>query len=506
MADLVRIVLKPLGHEVRVERSTPLRDVLFPYGVEFPCGGNAVCEGCKIKVLAGNLAVTPEQENILSRKEVEEGWRLACCCNAAEDITIELEQWEATVLVDETRFEFAPRQGLGIAIDLGTTTLAAQLVDLSSGHVLAVETALNEQGRFGADVMSRIFYAVTERGQKMLEESIRTQLKGMVVNLIASSGADPSLVLDVVIVGNTVMHHLFSGIDVTPLSQYPFESSDYELQRFQAEDLGWGMIPHAAVRFLPCLGSFVGSDILAGILATSVHRSEALVGLIDLGTNGEIVLGNRERLLFCSTAAGPAFEGSCIKMGMRATTGAIAQVTQADGSFRCRVLGPGPPRGICGSGLVDAVAVGLAMQHLGEDGKILKGNGSLTLCPPVEITQGDIRELQVAKAAIAAGVEILLKDLGRSIGDVSKLYLAGAFGNYIDRSNAHRIGLLRVPPEKIEPAGNSALLGAKLALFSGDERVFSEIKQIARHVSLNLDEQFQDIFVGEMSFPLAEEA
>jgi uncharacterized 2Fe-2S/4Fe-4S cluster protein (DUF4445 family) len=505
MADLVRIMLKPLGHEFTVERGTPLQDVLFTYGVEFPCGGNAACEGCKLKVLSGNLAVTPEQENILSRKEIEEGWRLACCCSAEEDITLELEQWEARVLSDETRFKFTPRRGLGVAIDLGTTTLAAQLLDLSSGDVLAVETALNEQGRFGADVMSRIFYAVSEHGQKVLEQAIRTQLKGLVTSLVASAGADPSLVLDVVIVGNTVMHHLFSGIDVTPLSQYPFESPNYGLQRFQPEDLGWSMIPHATARFLPCLGSFVGSDILAGILATGVHRSKVLVGLIDLGTNGEIVLGNRERLLFCSTAAGPAFEGSCIKMGMRATTGAIAQVTAENGGFKCRVLGHGLPRGICGSGLVDAVAVGLTTQHIREDGKILKGNGSVPLCPPVEITQSDIRELQVAKAAIAAGVQILLNDLGRSVEDVNKLYLAGAFGNYIDRTNAHRIGLLRIPLERIEPAGNSALLGAKLALFNGDERVFSEIKQIARHVSLNTDEQFQDIFVGEMSFPLAEE-
>jgi uncharacterized 2Fe-2S/4Fe-4S cluster protein (DUF4445 family) len=505
MADLVHIILKPLGHEVSVERGTPLRDVLFPYGVEFPCGGNAVCEGCKIKVLAGNLAVTPEQGQILSAKEIGEGWRLACCCRATEDVTLELEQWEAAVLVDETRIEFTPREGYGIAIDLGTTTLAAQLVDLSSGTVLAVQTALNEQGRFGADVMTRIFYAVTEHGQKTLEQSIRSQLKGMIGSLVAGAGVEATQVADVVLVGNTVMHHLFSGIDVTPLSQYPFESSQYDLQRFRAADLGWNIIPSAGVQFLPCLGSFVGSDILAGILATGIHRSEALVGLIDLGTNGEIVLGNRERLLFCSTAAGPAFEGSCITMGMRATTGAIAQVTRANGGFNCRVLGAVSPRGICGSGLVDAVAVGLATHDVREDGKIMKGNGSLALSPPVEITQADIRELQVAKAAIAAGMQILLKTLGRSIDEVARLYLAGAFGNYIDRTNAHRIGLLRIPPERIEPAGNSALLGAKLALFSSDERVYSEVRQIAQHVSLNTDEEFQDIFVGEMSFPSTEQ-
>ena len=505
MSDLVRIVLQPLGHEFSVERGTPLQDVLFTYGVEFPCGGNAVCEGCKIRVLAGKLTATPEQENILSKNDIAAGWRLACCCRAEGDITLELAQWEAKVLTDDSTFQFVPRQGLGIAIDLGTTTLAAQLLDLSTGNVLAVETALNEQGRFGADIMSRISYAVTGGGQKALEEAIRRQLGSMVAKLVSSARVEGASVRDIVIVGNTVMHHLFSGINVAPLSQYPFESKQYDLQRFETEDLDWDVVPNAKVRFLPCMGSFVGSDILAGILVTGIQKSHSLMGLIDLGTNGEIVLGNRERLLFCSTAAGPAFEGSCISMGMRATTGAIARVVADHGTFKCRVLGNVPPRGICGSGLVDAVAVGLAMEHIREDGKILKGNGSIALCPLVEVTQNDIRELQVAKAAIAAGVRILLKDLGASEEEVGRLYLAGAFGNYINRSNAHRIGMMRVPPDRIQPAGNTALLGAKLALFNTDEELYADIQKIAQHVSLNVDEQFQDIFVGEMSFsPLAQ--
>jgi len=500
VSDTVRITLQPLGHEFTVERDTPLQDVLFTYGVEFPCGGNAICEGCKVKVLSGELEVTPEQENILSRKDVAEGWRLACRCRAEHDLTLELAQWDAKILTDDSKFEFVPRQGLGIAIDLGTTTIAAQLLDLATGNVLAVETALNEQARYGADVMSRISFAVMEKGQNALEETIRLQLGGMVSKLIGSAGVDGELVQDVVIVGNTVMHHLFCGFDVTPLSQYPFESPRGDLHRITARELDWIAIPNATARFLPCMGSFVGSDVLAGILATGIHRSDALVGLIDLGTNGEIVLGTRDRLLYCSTAAGPAFEGSCISMGMRATTGAIAQVKAEDGSFKCRVLGNTAPKGICGSGLVDAIAVGLSAHRIRDDGKILNSNGSLSLCPPVELSQADIRELQVAKAAIAAGVRILLKDLGATMEDVGRVHLAGAFGNYIDRSNAHRIGLLPVPPERVQPAGNTALLGAKLSLFSAGPTPLSGIQRIAEHVALNLDEQFQDIFIGEMSF------
>jgi uncharacterized 2Fe-2S/4Fe-4S cluster protein (DUF4445 family) len=501
MPDDVRVTLLPLGHEFKVPRGTPLRDVLFTYGVEFPCGGNGVCEGCKVKVLSGNLPLTEEQENMLSRKDASEGWRLACRCKADEDITLELAQWEARVLADESKFDFTPREGFGIAIDLGTTTLAAQLLDLKNGNVLAVETGLNDQGRFGADVMSRVFFAVTESGQPALESAIRKQLGDVVEKLVINSKVDGSRVLDVVLVGNSVMHHLFSGIDVAPFSQYPFDSASIGIQNFEPARLGWRCIPNAHIRFLPCLGSFVGSDILAGILATNIHKSESLVGLIDLGTNGEIVVGNRESLLFCSTAAGPAFEGSCISMGMRATTGAIVQVFGMEDGFECRILGNGAPKGICGSGLVDAVAVGISTRHIREDGLILGGSKVMPLCPPVEITQGDIRELQVAKAAIAAGVRILTKNLGASIADLSKIYLAGAFGNYIDRSNAFRIGLLPVPPEKIQPAGNTALLGAKLALFDQNGDTWSDIKRIVRHVALNLDEEFQDIFVGEMGFP-----
>jgi len=501
MPDHVRIKLLPLNHEFTVRRGTPLQDVLFTYGVEFPCGGNAVCEGCKIKVLSGHLPLTTEQENMLSRKEASEGWRLACKCRADEDLTLELAQWEARVLTDDSKFEFTAQEGLGIAVDLGTTTLAAQLLDLKNGNVLAVETGLNEQGRHGNNVMSRVFYAVTEKGQPELETIIRGQLGMMIEKLIKSSGADRSRVRDVGIVGNTVMHHLFSGRDVAPLSQYPFQPPNIGLAEFSAAQLGWSTVPNAVVRFLPCMGSFVGSDILAGILATNLHKSETLAALIDLGTNGEIVVGSREKLLFCSTAAGPAFEGSCISMGMRATTGAIAQVVRDNGSFKCRVLGNVPPRGICGSGLVDAVAAGLQSGLVREDGNITTESGKLDLCPPVELTQADIRELQVAKAAIAAGFRILTKNLGASVEDIGKVYLAGAFGNYIDRGNSYRIGLLPVPPERIQPVGNSALLGAKLSLFQRGSDVFSKVGNIARHVELNLDEEFQDTFVGEMGFP-----
>jgi len=260
----------------------------------------------------------------------------------------------------------------------------------------------------------------------------------------------------------------------------------------------------SAVRFLPCLGGFVGSDILAGILATRLHESGPLVGLVDLGTNGEIVIGNRERLLCASTAAGPAFEGARISMGMRAATGAISAVSIEGGALRCHVLGNVAPRGICGSGLVDAVAAGLDLGSIQPSGRLGNGtNGPLMLCPPVTLTQNDIRELQLAKGAIAAGIRLLLARWGAEAKDLTRLYLAGAFGNYISRASARRIGLLDFPIEMVKPAGNTALLGAKLALFNADEAAcaYTSVRNRIQHVSLNAEPRFQEVFVEEMTFP-----
>jgi uncharacterized 2Fe-2S/4Fe-4S cluster protein (DUF4445 family) len=264
--------------------------------------------------------------------------------------------------------------------------------------------------------------------------------------------------------------------------------------------LGWKV--GATVRFLPCLGGFVGSDILARVLATGLDQSDPLAALIDLGTNGEIVVGNRERMLCASTAAGPAFEGARISMGMRAATGAISEVGWQNGQWHCRVLGNGTPRGICGSGLVDAVAVGLDNRMIQTSGKITTG-ASIALESPVVLTQRDVRELQLAKGAIAAGFRILLQRWGAAIEDVTRVYLAGAFGNYISRASAHRIGLLAFPPERVEPAGNTALRGAKLALFQqcALDEAYASLRSKTQHLSLNEDEQFQQIYVEEMGFP-----
>jgi uncharacterized 2Fe-2S/4Fe-4S cluster protein (DUF4445 family) len=467
MSRRVRIVLEPLGRTIAVERGASLREVLHAYGVEFPCGGRGRCRGCRVRQSGGSVPVGPEEEDLLTAVEIRDGWRLACRVTVDEDLTLEVGQWQSVILADHSPFEFAPREGFGVAVDLGTTTIVSQLLDLRTGGVLAVRTALNPQTVHGGDLMTRIQVALEGGEQPRLVRELRRGVGAMVSRLLRSAGLDARQLSTVVLVGNTAMHHFFCGIDVAPLAHFPFEPEAMGAQRFGASELGWSLDGDPSVRFLPCLGGFVGSDVLGGILATQMHESETPQVLVDLGTNGEIAIGDRDRILCVSTAAGPAFEGGRIEMGMRATTGAICEVTGDAGALRCRVLGDAKPRGVCGSGLVDAVAAGLELGLIRADGRLVRGD-RLPLAPPVHLTQSDVRELQLAKGAIAAGIRLARARFGGAAADRAPLGLAGAFGNYVNRASARRIGLIDAPDERTRPVGNTALLGAKIALFAND--------------------------------------
>lgn len=499
LSNCVRIRLHPRGQTIEVPRGTSLREVLFPVGVEFPCGGEGYCRGCRVRVIEGELAIDDVQRNNLTLADIASGWRLGCRCRVQGDVTLEVAQWADTVLVDDSQFAFTPRKGYGIAVDVGTTTLAAQLLDLGTASVLAVQTALNPQGAHGSDIMSRVQFALSPEGAAKLRDSIRDTVRSMIMALCVEARLEPEVVRSVTLVGNTVMHHLFCGLDVTPLSVYPYESDHLGAQRYRGSDLGW-TVDEAKVVFLPCIGGFVGSDVLAGVLATGLHEREALEVLVDLGTNGEIVVGNREGMLCASAAAGPAFEGARIQMGMRATTGAISEVRLSDGRLECSVIGGGTPRGICGSGLVDAAAAVVQLGWVKPMGKLADGRTEIELLAPVSLVQRDIRELQLAKGAIAAGLHLLLNQSKQTLDDVAVLHLAGAFGNYINRTSARRIGLLDCPEDKIRAAGNTALLGAKLALFLDLDEI-EPVRQRIKHVQLASDPQFQDSYVDAMAFP-----
>jgi len=494
LSKTTTIRLLPRGAQLVLPRGTALREPLASFGMEFPCGGEGRCGSCRIRVLEGALLVTPEDKSALTEEEIATGWRLGCRARATGSLTLEVGQWVTPILADFEKMTPSVFGGLGIAIDLGTTTVVAQLLDLGSGDVLGVRSGLNPQAAYGADVMSRVAFALRDN---RLTVMVRRFIGKMVSEL---AGDRVHELREVVLVGNTVMHHLFTGLSVESLSHVPFQAFDLREQSFARSDLGWPLPASTRVRFLRCLGGFVGSDILAGILATEISQAGQPMALMDLGTNGEIVLGNRRGILCASTAAGPAFEGGCIRMGMRAATGAISQVFIRDGALECHVIGDTAPRGICGSGLVDAVSAGLKLGAILPNGR-LRNNDSreFPLSQPVALTQSDIRQLQLAKGALACGLRILLDVAGVTIDEVEHLYLAGAFGNYIRILSACRLGLIEVAADKVTPAGNTALRGAKIALLSpGIENKIS-----VTHVSLESHPSFQGAFVDCLAFPPA---
>jgi uncharacterized 2Fe-2S/4Fe-4S cluster protein (DUF4445 family) len=456
-----------------------LADQLFAAGVEFPCGGETACGGCKVRVLAGEVPVTATMRDALSGQELRDGWRLACCASAAERVVVEVEQWSLDILTDEAHVPIEPRTGRGAVIDLGTTTLVVQVVDLTSGAVERVETALNPQARYGADVMSRLQYDMGHPGE--LGRLIRETLGAML-------GGDP--LREVLVAGNTAMHHLFCGLDGEPLTHAPFVSPTLGSYRFADCELAW---PGPAA-FLPCLGGFVGSDLLCGIVATRLDEQTRPHALFDIGTNGEVVVGSAQEIVCASTAAGPAFEGGRIGAGMRAGTGAIDSVHVRDGAFHCHVIGGGAARGICGSGLVDAAACGVELGLAGSNGRLTTADKRLQMSDGVALTQSDIRELQLAKGAMAAGLRMLAG------GGVEKLHLAGAFGNYIRVPSARTIGLL---PEDlpVDPVGNSALRGARMLLLAPSTRHarLKKIAELSRHVELAADPDFQYLYAEMMA-------
>ncbi len=503
MSDRVVIEFAPNGRRVEVERGTELSDVLYADGVEFPCGGTGRCGRCRVRVLGGGVPASADDEALLDDSELAAGWRLACRATAETPLTLEVEQFEAPILLDRSPLVFTPRPGLGIAVDLGTTTLAAQLLDLTSGRVLAAATALNPQATHGADVMQRCRAALEVNGRERLTDLARAAVGSLIARLTATARLEGAAVDTVAVVGNTVMHHLFCGLDVRALAMLPFESAETGLRSFRADQLGWTVSGNPAVHFLPCIGGFVGSDALAGVLATGMHEHDELAVLVDLGTNGEIVVGNRRRLLSASAAAGPAFEAGGIAMGMRAGAGAIDRVTLSRDVLDCHVIGESRARGICGSGLIDAVAAALELGWLEPGGRLDGGLSALPLRDEVRLTQLDIRQVQLAKAAIAAAVKILVTQWGAAMADVTRLRLAGAFGNYVGVAAARRIGLFELAEERIEAAGNTALLGAKLSLFDqgGTGRALSDLRARIEHLSLAALPEFHDTFVDETRFP-----
>jgi uncharacterized 2Fe-2S/4Fe-4S cluster protein (DUF4445 family) len=493
MQQKVNITLEPLGKLIEVNTGTPLIDVLHEFGVEFPCGGKGACGNCKVKLLNGELKVDSVQQQKLDKLKLSDNWRLACQCNAESDITLEISQFENIILADNSTFEFTPKTGFGIAVDLGTTTIVVQLINLENGHILDSVSDINPQAKFGGDLIARI-QSCLDGNKPEMQNMIRQKIGDIIQSILKKH---PVEVANIIIVGNTVMHHIFSNLDVQSLSFYPFNSPNLGIQKFKPKELNWELPAETEIQFSPSIGSFVGSDILAGIAATKMAERKEFSILIDLGTNGEIVVGNSDKIICASTAAGPAFEGAKISQGMRATTGAISSVNFKNDKLQSHVIGNVKAKGICGSGLIDVIAILLNQEKIAMFGEINSGEEKIKIMSGVYLTQQDIREFQLAKAAIAAGVQLLINQLKITYDEIDKVFIAGGFGNFLNIQNVIRTGLIESAEDKIVKLGNTALIGAKMFLFENEDFT-QDILNKTTHINLEADGTFQDVYIDKM--------
>jgi len=427
--------------------------------------------------------------------------------------------WQVTaVLADDVLIDVEPGDTSGsrhaIAFDLGTTTVVATLLDLETGQPKAVRSILNAQQPFGADVISRISATMMDEGALgTLQERAHETLRQLADEVCEEGGVAPSEVYEVVVTGNVTMIQLALGIDPEPLSMAPFTITARRLPEALAADFGLRVHPRAPAVLFPALGAYVGPDIVAGILATGLTLDRRVRLFIDVGTNSEIVLGSSAQALATAAPAGPAFEAAQIRCGMRAADGAIEGVKIVDGEVELTVIGDVEPVGLCGSGLVDAVAelVGAGMlDHSGrfvaESSERLAKIGEETvfyLTDDVFLSQRDVRELQFAKASIATGWTILCKELGIEPDEVSQVLLGGSFGSFLTASSAVKIGLVpKLPLARIVAAGNVAGEGAKIAALSVTERAAANaVLEEVKYVELSGRTDFNDLFIDQLAFP-----
>jgi len=447
--------------------------------------------------------------------------------------------WKVEVLLGETGverqvFDVWPSSGkkavYGLAIDVGTTTVVVQLLDLDSGALVGTAAGLNDQIAFGNDVISRIVASEQRPGGiAELQRAIRETINRLIEELLAKHQLERAQVICACCAGNTVMTQFLLGIKAEALRREPYVPAARHFPVVRAREIGLGLHPRGPLWPLPCTSSYVGGDITAGVLATGMDEAEAIGALIDLGTNGEVVVGGKDWLVCASCSAGPAFEGSGIKHGMFAGPGAIERVEYdpAVDEVRYHTVGGGKPRGICGSGLVDALASLLRAGVIDRAGRIDLGRPTPRVRVAEEepefvlvwgeevgreediaLTESDIHNLIRSKAAVYAGLSVLLKRVGMKPGDLERLLVAGAFGNYLDAENAVNIGLLPdLPLERIRFVGNTSVAGARKALLSSLMREKAgEIAAKMANFELSLEADFMEAYVAGLFLPHTEAA
>lgn len=535
----MKIQFLPMNQRIEVEAGTNLLEAAWECGITMNavCSGNGTCGKCKVLVTKGNQKDYDEIEiKQLTNEELESGMRLACRIKVDEDITVIVpsesrnkqknkEFLEVKRTNDIINSKEKDKNGnYGVAIDIGTTTVEACLYNMDTKLKLVRLTKENPQKVFGADVISRITYSnKSTKNLEKLQELIINCCNSIISELLETCNIiNKNYVKEVIVVANTTMSHIFLGKSVMGLAKSPFEPAYKGMVRHLNHEQKLLMNPEAEIILLPGISGHVGSDTLGGILATNLSHQKGVHILIDIGTNGELVLSKDGDLICCSTAAGPAFEGASILQGMRAVKGAIKGVNIIGEDISLDVIGETEAIGICGSGIIDAIAELKKAGIIDKTGRILsreevnsplarhimEEDGMQFLLSSsyhgnrVVITQQDIREVQLAKAAIYSGTVSLLCEAGAAIKDIDRLYLAGSFGSNLKIKNAIEIGLLpRMDSNKIILIGNGALDGAIKVLLA--DIPISEVTIVSeniKHIELANSEEFQRRFIEAINF------
>lgn len=495
----IRVVTGENAATLQIQEGETLLAALRRAGYSIPaaCGGRGRCGKCRVPV------------NGIPR--------LACKTAAKDgDVVILPETSGGTILTDVETEKLSyqeGRQGCSAAVDLGTTTVVVRLFDLSNGEVLRTASEWSAQAPYGADVISRIQFTLEqESGVRELSQCIRRQVWNMIQRALTECHRQIGDLSEIVVAGNTVMQHLFDGRSVRGIAAIPFQPETLFLD-FQGKPL-----QGVPVHFAPCVAGYIGGDITAGLLSSGLFQKQGNFLFLDIGTNGEMALGDQDGFLCCAVASGPAFEGAGISCGMPGIDGAVSHVRYEKG-FLYDVIGNGSPKGICGSGLLDLADVLLELEIIAPSGRLLPpesvhpelrrylerdedGNGIFCLTPEIKLTAADVRNLQLAKAAVAAGIQVLLKQKNLQPEEIDGVYLAGGFGNYLSPDSAEKIGMFPAAfSGKIHSLGNSSLAGASaLALNPQKWTQLSRITQKCRTIVLSGNPVFSDCFAENMLF------
>lgn len=475
-----------------------LYDILHGRDIHAACGGKGTCGKCKIRVKGDVSAMSDSERKFLTESEIKDGIRLAC-------MTYPTGEYNAEIISDNImqiqtkgfigNHTISPLDGdYGIAVDIGTTTVAVYLCDLKSGEVADTKAFRNPQSAYGADVITRIQH-ITENDAL---DTLRDCIINSINDAIKSFGITRDKLNVAVITANTTMEHIFVGLNPKGIANAPFTPESLFGDILTAAESKLALADDAVVYMMPCFSAYVGGDIATGLAAADVDISDETVLYIDIGTNGEIAIGDKNRIDVCSAAAGPAFEGAKIEKGMPGVKGAVSKVWIENGEVKYSTIGNVTPIGICGSGLIDAVAVMLELEIIDETG-FLDEPFFLDKDHNIYISGADIRELQLAKAAISAGILTLADITERKI---DKVIIAGGFGSFMNPENACKIGLIPAAfRDIITSVGNTAGAGAALYLLSGNIRKrIDKITCGASYIELSGNMIFMDKFIEQMYF------